>query len=222
MERHQPSHVIGGTQASYIIATTDGGASWSEPAAPFRTKSLCSPPWLPSCFYVGGSDISQTRFEVWRTNDVGGSWSPVGDGLPGVPEGEFWWMAMHLEGHPTEAVLYLALEGSGVWQCDAAAAAVPEHTDGSVAKHELALYPNPFHGNVTCSVQVPRPGRISLQLFDTSGRRIRLLREGFFPTGTHRLVLSEADLDPGAVSGIYFIKLSGGGSTTHHRLVYLK
>ncbi len=223
VEQYQPNHVMGGTLAPYTIRTTDAGETWTEPDAPFRTKPLVSPPWLPRTIFVAGTDLGETTYEVWRTDDLGDTWSPCGDSLPDYPGGSLRWTEVHLEAHPSEPILFAALEGSGVWRWDGAAATVPEAAEVPDYRYRLHVYPNPATEALTYSVDLPVTERVALRLFDVRGRLIQTLRNGVFEPGSHTFSLSRANLDRSlATEGIYYMKLETGTTQLSQKIVLLR
>jgi hypothetical protein len=72
----------------------------------------------------------------------------------------------------------------------------------------FALYqafPNPFNSETEIAYDLLVKGRISVEVYDVLGRKVRTVREGMFAPGTHRIRLNMDD----AASGVYFVRLSG-------------
>ncbi|RMG28996.1 MAG: T9SS C-terminal target domain-containing protein [Methanobacteriota archaeon] len=85
-------------------------------------------------------------------------------------------------------------------------------------------YPNPFNPTTTISFALPHASRITLQVFDITGRKIRTLMNGQLPAGTHQVVWDGRD-DAGQLvgSGVYLYQLqTGEGFTQVKRMVLLK
>jgi len=87
---------------------------------------------------------------------------------------------------------------------------------------ELAIskiYPNPFNNRATISFDLPAAGRVSLEVFDLSGKRIAEVGTGHYPAGSH-CVTWEATGQP---AGVYLLKLSDGSAVAKmERMVLLK
>lgn len=65
--------------------------------------------------------------------------------------------------------------------------------------------PNPGYGNLTVSLQLARTEKLTLKIYDLSGRETKkFFNSVSFPEGKHKLKLDLSDLP----RGIYFIKLS--------------
>jgi agmatine deiminase len=87
----------------------------------------------------------------------------------------------------------------------------------------ITNYPNPFNATTVIRYQLSALSRVSLKIYDTTGRLVVSLVEGWRQPGTH-----EATLDgSGLASGLYFARLtmSGSGATPTagiQKLVLLK
>ena len=79
--------------------------------------------------------------------------------------------------------------------------------------------PNPSQGPATLRFSLPASARITLELFDEHGRRVRTLIAGELPAGEHSRTWDGRD-DAGAVSapGVYFARLVADGATRVQRL----
>jgi hypothetical protein len=87
---------------------------------------------------------------------------------------------------------------------------------------ELALaapWPNPAAGPALIEFALPREGRVSLAVFDLSGRRVRTLLEGPAAAGEQTRTWDLRD-DTGhaSPSGLYFIRLEADGRVLTKRL----
>ncbi len=90
----------------------------------------------------------------------------------------------------------------------------------------LALVPrgaNPSSGTQAFDVELPRAGRMRVQVFGVEGRLLRTLVDAPLPAGTHALHWDGRD-DHGrlAVSGIYFVRAAAGGEAATRRVVRLE
>ena len=86
----------------------------------------------------------------------------------------------------------------------------------------LAASPNPMHGSGRFDFALPKAGDVSLQVFDTRGRLVsNLIDRAPFNPGRYTMQWSGKD-DAGArvASGVYLYRLSSGGNTISHRLVW--
>jgi hypothetical protein len=82
------------------------------------------------------------------------------------------------------------------------------------ARLALAALPNPFNPRTDLAFSLPQAGRVRVDLYDVSGRRLRRLADGEFTAGDHRLPWDGRD-DRGHYqpSGVYFARLELTGAT---------
>ena len=80
--------------------------------------------------------------------------------------------------------------------------------------------PNPFSDQVRLTFSLNRAARVSIRVYDASGRLIRKLIEGGLRAGTHSATWNHRDDRSNKVSnGIYFAKLVAEGTAEVHKLV---
>ncbi len=88
----------------------------------------------------------------------------------------------------------------------------------------LPAFPNPFSTRTRIPFALEAPGMVTLEVYDTAGRRVDLLAAGLFSGGQHSLSYGPESLP----SGVYFGRLTASlaGSRTvdvgTNRLIYLK
>ncbi|MEN3039475.1 MAG: FlgD immunoglobulin-like domain containing protein, partial [Candidatus Kryptonium sp.] len=85
-------------------------------------------------------------------------------------------------------------------------------------------YPNPFNPSTSISFYLPVDKKISLIIYDVSGREvIRLIDEQEFPKGKHTVVWDGKDKDGKHVaSGTYFYKLKFGNFEKTRKMMLVK
>ena len=87
----------------------------------------------------------------------------------------------------------------------------------------LAPQPNPFAGEVMMAFTLPARSRVSLAVYDASGRRLRLLAEGAYAPGAHRVSWDGRDATGReAPAGIYFVRLQTPVATRVTKAVLAK
>jgi hypothetical protein len=82
----------------------------------------------------------------------------------------------------------------------------------------LSVSPNPSPGGASIAFTIGEGCRVSLGMYDISGRLLRTLVSGTLDEGSHTVLLN-ADDAPGA--GIYFLRLEAGGTETTASMVIL-
>jgi hypothetical protein len=84
--------------------------------------------------------------------------------------------------------------------------------------------PNPARGDVTMSLGLAAPQRVTVEVFDSAGRRVRTLAVGReLGAGTHRFVWAgENDEGLMQTSGMYVVRVSAAGRTLGRRLALIR
>ena len=95
----------------------------------------------------------------------------------------------------------------------------PTAADGVPRSFGLApAYPNPFNPATTLAFSLPAEARVTLAVYDATGRRVATLADGVYAAGRHEVAWRPVDLS----SGVYCARLRAGGRTTVTRLVLLE
>jgi subtilisin family serine protease len=83
--------------------------------------------------------------------------------------------------------------------------------------------PNPFPRSTTLTFSVPVGGRVSLEIFDVSGRLVRTLEQGQRSAGRHTVNWDGRD-NAGALvsSGVYLCRLSAAGEVVSRRMAMIR
>jgi beta-glucanase (GH16 family) len=77
-------------------------------------------------------------------------------------------------------------------------------------------HPNPFSGQTTITFSLPTEEQVVLELYDSTGRRVRTLADQRFAPGTHAVELGSGGLTPGLYT---YRLLSSQGSSTRQMLI---
>jgi hypothetical protein len=80
------------------------------------------------------------------------------------------------------------------------------------------IFPNPFNGRTMLHYTLPVSGRVSLKVFDISGREIATLASGNRLAGIHNAVWTAE----GVGSGLYFVRLEAGTKTMTQKVMLVK
>ncbi len=79
-------------------------------------------------------------------------------------------------------------------------------------------HPNPFNPSTVASFELRVPSHVSLRVYDTAGRLVRTLVDGWRPAGKHQAVFDGSGLP----SGIYLAHLTAGDFSAVQKLILLK
>jgi hypothetical protein len=86
-----------------------------------------------------------------------------------------------------------------------------------------SVYPNPFNAETTIDVSLGRPDEVRLSVYDVSGRRVAIVREGRLLQGTSKLAWKARANGGGPLpSGVYFLQLESRGTTQVRKVVVVR
>ena len=84
-------------------------------------------------------------------------------------------------------------------------------------------YPNPFNPATTVEFALSAPGRVTLTVYDITGRRLAVLVDGMREAGRHAVEWNGRDAAGHAVaSGIYLYRLETGGATATRKMTLIR
>ncbi len=84
-------------------------------------------------------------------------------------------------------------------------------------------YPNPFNAGTRLTFEIPRPARVSIEIVDLLGRRVRTLADRTYPAGSHRVDWDGCD-DTGVSvpAGVYLCRLKSGSLVRMQKMTLLR
>jgi len=83
---------------------------------------------------------------------------------------------------------------------------------------KLLISPNPVSSSATISFSLPGSEKISVKIFDLSGKMIKTLADGKMDKGIHQLTWNAEN----AIAGIYILRLQTSSSIQTRKLVVIK
>jgi hypothetical protein len=90
---------------------------------------------------------------------------------------------------------------------------------GLPSKYELfGVYPNPFNPAATIAYALPAGGKVTLNVYDISGRLVRNLVDGYRAGGRHEAIFDAS----GLASGVYIYRLEAGEFAANGKLILMK
>jgi hypothetical protein len=115
-------------------------------------------------------------------------------------------------------VVYLTMPGE-VRSQELAATAEPLPRTYALGQN----HPNPFNPATIIPYALPERSRVRLEVFDTGGRRIRVIANQYQEPGYRSLVWDgRNDAGAAVASGVYFYRLSAGGFTSTRKMVLVR
>jgi photosystem II stability/assembly factor-like uncharacterized protein len=199
-----------GTGSPRVLRTTDLGASWLDvtgdlPDIPVNT--FVADPDRPGDWYAG------TDVGVWSSTDGGAAWTPFGTGLPHA-------LIVDLEIQRSGRKLVAGTHGRGVWEADLPAAVVDAPLVGGPAPApDLMLdppRPNPVRDTVVLRYAARAGGRVTLDVYDVSGRRVDRVAAAERGDAVVRTAVWDARR---AAPGVYFARLTAGAESVSRKVV---
>jgi hypothetical protein len=86
------------------------------------------------------------------------------------------------------------------------------------ADFAMACFPNPFNPTTTLSYELQASSHVSLKVYDTTGRLVQTLADGWREAGEHQVTFDGSNLP----SGIYLFSLVAGDNSATGKMVLLK
>ena len=84
-------------------------------------------------------------------------------------------------------------------------------------------YPNPCRAVAAMTFQIPQRSRVTLRIFDVTGRLVRTLVDDDYDAGVHGVAWDvRTDARHGVASGMYFYRLQTDGYTMARKLLVVR
>jgi photosystem II stability/assembly factor-like uncharacterized protein len=184
-----------------IVRSRDGGDTWQAAG-----DSVWGTEHIQFLDTLNGWAVGQSAY---RTTDGGVTWQEfkpyMGQGAWGLTVAD-----------PTHAWI---CGWQAVMMFDGSIFATPEpHATPPSAFVFLPAYPNPFNNTAVLRFDLPQAGRIRIELFEVTGRRVQTVVDRVFPAGSHAVPVGGDQL----ASGVYFARATAGSAHATQKLVLLK
>lgn len=188
-----------------LFKTTDGGQDWLninndlpvDPHAPV-VSGIAVNPYNPSNVFV-----SSSRYGIYQSHNGGQNWEAFNTGLDTTATAGF----IEFAAADTNQI-YFASKSRSVWTITRTTTDVGDRIVELPSAIAIRAYPNPFNSQVTIEYEINKTTRISIDLYDILGKKVRTLSEGRMPAGKHKKIWN-GENDAGRVcpSGVYFARL---------------
>jgi hypothetical protein len=181
-----------------VYKTVDGGVTWT----PMSTG-------LPNTLVFGltfDNDVDQNLFASaeagpYRYDAGTATWSSILG--TEAPLTNYWC----LESVPELSVIRYGTYGRGIWDYRVFAPASADEID--TARPGFRLDPNPARERATARFDLAAPGRVRIELFDVTGRRVTSILDATLPAGPGEIGFSLATDEGRALeSGVYFARMT--------------
>ena len=196
--------------------TVDGGANWSDVEGNLAGASGPSIRWATMFYFDGLLHVFLgTSIGVLSTNTLAGGstvWAQeatneIGNVIVG-----------YMDYRDIDHTLAVATHGRGAFTTQfLQATGIADGRPDPARNALLQSYPNPAQGEATIAYDLPREARVSLRVFDVTGREVAVLVNGPEGRGHHEARLAAGRLEPGA----YYYALKAEGAIATRRLLVI-
>ncbi len=233
--------LLSGTVLRHAAASLDSLESRAVESMTFGLHDLGGFSDLPVRIHNLGYDALQARLAVSNAtiSGGGGRFSIVGGFSPGLVSGSARTLSIHFDDTGATPDQYYtatltitsadeALPGATarpnlvvtLRAYPSATTDAPETLPAALAF--LPARPNPLGAGTALRFELPRAQRVSLHVFDLSGRRVASLTDGPREAGRHEVRWNATDASGARVSaGLYFARFSTPGLERSQRLIVL-
>ena len=198
----------------HIYRSADRGTTWTPIAGDLPDvpiNDVIADPANTQRLFVA------TDVGVYWTPNLGGTWAPLGTGLPFTAVFD---LTLH---HPSRT-LVAATHGRSQWRADLTQ--IPVGVDPIAAATGVALSapaPNPSRDGARLALELDRPGPVDVAVFDARGRHVRTLVRGGLGAGRHPLAWDGTNAAGArAPAGVYFLRATTPDGSARRRLVRIE
>ncbi len=229
-----PGVVYAGTSSDFaggakggVFKSVDYGETFVEASvgldngSRFVVRDLGVSPYDSRILFVGTGgapgDVPGNR-GVYRSSDGAASWAQVNSGLTTMT-------TMSLSIDPfTPGRVFLGTEGNGLfvtWNAlsGVADAVLPDPRRVLL----LRSFPNPFNPATTIEFELSAPMTARISIYDTGGRLVTTLADGWYDAGRHSVHWDGRDARGRSMaSGSYFYRLNAGSTVQSQKLTLVR
>jgi hypothetical protein len=160
--------------------------------------------------------VSVTRL---RTQSIPGNWPPGAYSYLGYGNWTYAYPALD-----SSSFAFTKLTtGAGPWVTDASCTGEPFPGEEAVSTLPSAFslseaHPNPFNPSTVASFELRVASQVSLKAYDTAGRLVATLVDGWREAGHHQVTFDGSRL----ASGLYFVKMQAGEFSAVKKMMLVK
>jgi hypothetical protein len=97
-----------------------------------------------------------------------------------------------------------------------------EESSGDLSLHLTPPLPNPTRGSIEFSITLKASERVNLSIYNSAGRRVYTLHEGYLPQGTHRIKWNGRDnMGRKVRSGVYWLRVESESLKVTEKIIIL-
>ncbi len=205
-----------GYNTDHVFKTTNHGASWTSISAglpDIPVNAVALHPRFPTTVLFIATDIG-----CMVSTNGGSSWASLGTGLPNV-------VVQDIAVSEDASYIRAATHGRSVWELTDVPTDVAEGSPFNIVKtYELFQnYPNPFNPSTVIKFDLPRSEKVSLKIYDVTGREVATLIDDELSVGHHIVQWNGKNTAQQPVaSGIYYYRLQTQNFTKTNKMVLIK
>lgn len=199
-----------------IWYSKDGGNTWEDiegnlsglTGPSIRTASIL--PTTQDNIYLLGTSVG-----LFSTNNLNGAntiWNPEGSDVIGNVVVE------KLDSRYIDGRIICATHGRGIFIGNNLTTNIEDNDNLRTNFNLEQNFPNPFNPYTQINFELKEKEKISLKVFDTLGKEIVTLAEGFYNSGKHKVKFDGSRL----ASGIYFYRLSTKNNSITKKMILMK
>jgi hypothetical protein len=145
-----------------------------------------------------------TEKKIYSSTNNGDNWSEIMSGMPSSA------YIYALTGN-SQGVLFAGTNDQGVFKGNENISSIGNGNEHPEIFTLQQNFPNPFNPETTIKYSLASQGKVTLSVFDVTGKNVKTLVNSFQPQGEYNITLNGSDL----TSGIYFykIEINSGGNT---------
>lgn len=195
-----------------ILNTVDGGISWSAPLSTPPTENIYDVKYLSDTVAIAaGADGL-----MLKTIDGGFSWERID--IPQVPPTVDLKCVNFANGSTgisvgEEGTEIYTIDGGNSWSTTPPSPGLcPVSTNGTAP--QIKNYPNPFNPVTNITYYLPFNAKVSIKVYNITGREIVTLADGFQSSGSYSVMFNASNLS----SGVYFYRLTAIDGTSEYTM----
>jgi hypothetical protein len=213
------------------------------------SDSLSYPKKLLANYVIDGSSRvwsttgGKLRGRFWSCSGVAdniGNWKTTDDGYAGLQLNDgfntyYGWVRLSVSGTNSITIkdyAYNSIPGQSILagQTSSVVASIgalanQQRNNEKIIRNatQLKITPNPLSNTTTISFSLSQLSKVSIGIYDMTGRLVQTLTNTELQQGTHQLTWNAKDEKGNAVvAGIYFLKMQAGNYTETKKLVVVK
>lgn len=200
------------TFTNRVYRSTDNGVSWA-----LFTSTFPRPTSVVRCYYHNNTLFAALRdsssaARVYSSVDGGATWISRNEGSPATTGADHVYLAF-------DGVFGYLGSGQEVYRrpiSQLTSVQMDEKIPNGFLLEQN--YPNPFNPTTTIRFRIPETARVTLRVFDATGREVAMLTDEQLPPGIHEKRFDAT----GLASGVYLCRLTAGPLSMSRKLMILR